>query len=772
MKVSTILDQIEFGEMTLPEFQRGYVWNRNQVRGLFSSMYRKYPIGGLLIWSTDVDPSWRRDDSTSAGAVKLLLDGQQRITSLYGVMRGQAPSFFQGNESAFTDLYFDLRGETFEFYGPVKMRDDPLWISVTELYEQGVEEMLTRVADEADDFSTTIAYQSRMGRIFDIRDRDLYIDEISGRDKSIDEVVEIFNRVNSGGTKLSKGDLALARISADRPAARNELRSLLEKWEHVGYNFALDWLLRGVTSIATGQARFEGLRGVNPDTFADAIVKAEKSINFLLNLISDRLGLDHDRVLGGRYAFPVLAPLVDRHGGAITDEALQRKMLYWYVNSFMWGRYSGSTETRLQRDLEILSREGVDGLIDELRLMRTHLDVRPEDLDAWSTGARLYPVLYMMTRVGGAKDFLTGVGLSTSLLGKESALHVHHVFPKKLLYDAGYKRPQVNALGNFSFLTAASNMSIGASNPAEYLAEVDPVVLESQWIPQDRDLWAIDRFLDFLEERRKLMATAINDFLRSLVSDEGVSLVPSITPELNVAAAAYEEEIGDLARIAAVTKKLGLAVPEEEFEVVDPDSGELLAMADLAWPEGVQRGMTDPLAFLVEPDAEMEERLSELGYRFFTTEARLIWYLEELTGVDIDLDGEIGDPDGDGNRKEADVEPAPSVVEEESSASEAGAELEREWGVAMASIYRRARAEANYNAGYFLQMLSERGGLETARYLLHTPNVSEGFTHLWERGRLDLTVEAHVLQVEFEALFTLEERRIARDRMEQYGHEF
>ena len=98
MKISTVLDHVEYGDMTLPEFQRGYVWNRNQVRGLFSSLYHGYPVGGLLIWTTEVPPSLRRDDVDTPGVVKLLLDGQQRITSIYGVMRGRSPEFFQGNE--------------------------------------------------------------------------------------------------------------------------------------------------------------------------------------------------------------------------------------------------------------------------------------------------------------------------------------------------------------------------------------------------------------------------------------------------------------------------------------------------------------------------------------------------------------------------------------------------------------------------------------------------------------------------------------------------
>jgi hypothetical protein len=138
MKISTILDHIDSGHMALPEFQRGYVWNRDQVRGLFDSLYKRHPVGGLLVWVTESKGAPKRGDGPLApGVVKLLLDGQQRITSLYGVVRGHPPKFFDGNRQAFTGLHFHLENETFAFYQPVTMKDDPRWIDVTELMRGG-----------------------------------------------------------------------------------------------------------------------------------------------------------------------------------------------------------------------------------------------------------------------------------------------------------------------------------------------------------------------------------------------------------------------------------------------------------------------------------------------------------------------------------------------------------------------------------------------------------------------------------------------------------
>ena len=106
--------------------------------GLFDSLYRRHPVGGLLVWATESKTATHRGDGPlAAGIVKLLLDGQQRMTSLYGVVRGKPPKFFDGNAQAFTGLRFHLDTETFAFYQPVKMQDDPLWIDVTELMQKG-----------------------------------------------------------------------------------------------------------------------------------------------------------------------------------------------------------------------------------------------------------------------------------------------------------------------------------------------------------------------------------------------------------------------------------------------------------------------------------------------------------------------------------------------------------------------------------------------------------------------------------------------------------
>jgi hypothetical protein len=513
MNVSTLLDHVDNGHMALPEFQRGYVWNRDQVRALMLSLYRGYPAGGLLVWVTKSDAAQARGDGTIApGLVKLLLDGQQRLTTLYGVIRGRPPKFFDGNAQAFTNLHFHLETETFEFYSPKKMAADPLWLDVTALMRAGnagVGTQITKLAAIPEANAKIGDYVGRVNALLAIRDRDFPVQEVTDsvarpNEDALDVVVDIFNRVNSGGTKLSKGDLALARICAEAPDAREGMKASLAKWRGADLHFDLDWLLRIVNTLVTKEAKFHFLHNVDAATFASGLKRADKTVDWLLNVISGRLGLDHDRVFFGRYAVPVMAHYVDRKGGTLSDAVERDRLLYWYLHAAMWGRFSGTTEGKIDKDLSLIEdlAGGIDRLIEEIRLERGGLKVVPGHFNGWSLGARFYPVLYLLTRTGEAKDWGSGIPLKSSLLGKMNQLEVHHIFPKAQLYKRNHRRSDVNAVANFCFLTKDTNLKISATPPEVYFEQVDkahPGALASQWIPMDRELWRLDRYLDFLE---------------------------------------------------------------------------------------------------------------------------------------------------------------------------------------------------------------------------------------------------------------------------------
>jgi hypothetical protein len=629
MKVSTILDHIDSGHMALPEFQRGYVWNRDQVRGLFDSLYRRHPVGGLLLWATESNTAAHRGDGPlAAGVVKLLLDGQQRMTTLYGVMRGKAPRFFDGNAQAFTGLRFHLEMESFAFYQPVKMQDDLLWIDVTELMKKGavgIGEFFARLNGQPALVAKVGEYMGRLSRLMGVTDIDLHVEEVTGEDKTLDVVVDIFNRVNSGGTKLSKGDLALARICADWPEARDTMKARLENWAEAGYGFNLDWLLRSVNTVLTGEAKFQFLYSKTAVEIEGGLNRATKHIDTSLNMISGRLGLDHDQVFFGRFGVPVMVRYLEQRSGPIGEKE-RDKLLFWFAQAGMWGRFSGSTETFIDQDLAALNGAdgGLDKLLEQLRLWHGGLRVEPGHFTGWSLGARFYPVLYMLTRMGEARDWGTGgLPLKANLLGKMNRLEVHHIFPKAQLYKLNFKRPEVNALANFCFLTKETNIYISDRLPEAYLPEVEekyPGALASQWVPTDEKLWKMANFRDFLEARKALLAAEVNKRMEDLLHGEvrwleGPAAAVPVPVGGGIGGEEDEQQIEELNEWMSAQ---GLPRGVVAFDFANTSTGEQNAVFDLAWPSGVQEELSQPVAVLLNEPVGTLAVANQAGFRCFT----------------------------------------------------------------------------------------------------------------------------------------------------------
>ena len=624
MQISTILSQIDLGSYALPEFQRGYVWNREQVKKLMASLYREYPIGELLVWVTETnDQISRGDGPLTPGSVNLILDGQQRITTLYGIIKGRPPKFFDGNERAFKDLYFNLEDETFEFYMQTKMKDKAEWISVTELMEKGVGNYLEdAMKKDPERGKYLMAHMSQLVKIDNIKNVDIHIQQVAGEQFNIDVVVDIFNNVNSGGTKLSKGDLALAKICGEWPQARDELKKILEHFGKSGYYFQMEWLLRCITVYLTQRPYFAELSKVSVDEFRDALPKVKQTIGDCLDHIGSRLGLDNDRVLGGRYAIPTMVGYL-RIKKNKPDSAEWDKLLFWYVNSFLWGRYAGSTESVMAQDLNALVNGGdIDTLISMMRKSRGDLTINPEDFIGWSIGARFYPLLYMLTRACHARDFMTNLELSNAMLGKNSSLEVHHIFPKHQLYSIGLSKDIVNQLGNYAFITKDTNDYISDRKPNDYMLESvskAPGALESHWIPMDKELWELDKYGTFLEERRKLLAENANSFLDSLYNGkiEQVKIENysdrDISETLNTRSREEDAIIDD---INAWMEENGFNSGLKNYDILG-EEGNIIATIDLAWPNGIQERLSQPIALLIDESEETHTIVNQSGYMYF-----------------------------------------------------------------------------------------------------------------------------------------------------------
>jgi hypothetical protein len=221
-----------------------------------------------------------------------------------------------------------------------------------------------------------------------------------------------------------------------------------------------------------------------------------------------------------------------------------------------------------------------------------------------------------------------------------STLEVHHIFPKAQLYRCKHTRPEVNALSNFCFLTKDTNLQILDRLPEIYFPEVEakhPGSLASQWIPMDESLWKIENYRDFLEARRHLLAAEANRRFSELLHGEEKWLneIAGVTAPTVLGGVSSEAEEIQLIAVNEWVQSIGLSAGTLAFDHADPATGEQLAIFDLAWPQGLQAELTEPVALLLNEGEATLSIANAAGYRCFTDENTFRDYVHKEVLADM-----------------------------------------------------------------------------------------------------------------------------------------
>lgn len=524
--IQDLLQDIEKEHLILPEFQRGYVWKRDAVRSYFTSLYRGYPTGSFLIWKTP-DPGKVRNKDEAESEKKyfeLILDGQQRLTSVYAVLNGGPPPFYEGDALSF-DLYFNLLDETFSYWKKITMQGKPEWVPVTKFFQEGVGKFLNAHKDAPELGDLYLANIDKLTRLDDIRKYPYYSRTLTEPD--MERVVEIFNLVNSAGTRLSKSDLALAHIAASWPEAREVFKAAQAKFAKHGFDFGLDFFTRATSTVATGSALYEPLYRTPIDKVKGAWARVERVLEYVINLMRAEAYVDSVKTLPSAFPLIPLVSYLAQGNETFASPAERRDFLHWFYAALMWGRYSGSAETKLNADVAATHEDDVpNALRAKLLQERGRIKVDPSDLERRGTASTFYPMTYIVMRARGATDWFNGQPLYVKNAGAMYGLERHHIFPQAVLYENGYSssdsrhKALVNEIANLAFLTKEANIKISKSDPLAYLKEVrkkNAEALKDQFVPMDEELWQVSRYEDFLKARRALIAEGINSYMASLL---------------------------------------------------------------------------------------------------------------------------------------------------------------------------------------------------------------------------------------------------------------
>ncbi|WP_243438173.1 GmrSD restriction endonuclease domain-containing protein [Fundidesulfovibrio soli] len=566
--LSSLLHFIDVGDIGLPDIQRPFVWANAKVRDLFDSMYRGFPVGYLLFWeNANVNGAKAIGLDAKAHTVpaRLIVDGQQRLTSLYAVFRGKLVLDADYKERRI-EIAFRPRDGKFDV-ADAAIRKDPEWIpNISELWVSSKSsyklvsefiQMLSARAPLTDDEEEMIAHN--LDRLFDLQKYPFTALEIAS---SVDEeqVADIFVRINSEGVKLNQADFILTLLSVFWDEGRAALETFCQTSRYPAKPGAVaspfnhfiqpdpDQLLRVSVAYGFGRGRlksvYQVLRGKDLETDIYSPEHREKQFGILAvaqaqvldltnwhQFLSSLVGagfrsaemISSQNALLYAYAFYLIGRI--RHN--VPEHVLQKTIGRWFFASTLTGRYTNSPESIMDADLNRIKTAKTSDdfvrILDEIMSSELTNDywriTLPADLD--SSSARnpgLFGYVAAQNRLGAPVLFShkkVSDLIDPALKTKKKALERHHLFPRAWLERQGVEDMKlINQMANFALLEWPDNISISDTSPMEYVPEVRSRFTAVEWatmcemhaLPENWETLSYDAFL---LRRRELMADII-----------------------------------------------------------------------------------------------------------------------------------------------------------------------------------------------------------------------------------------------------------------------
>ncbi|MFF8681703.1 DUF262 domain-containing protein [Streptomyces sp. NPDC015237] len=509
--VRTLITQIASGEIMLPEIQRGYVWKASQVARLIESLYRGYPAGSLLFWKTG------QAAETRAAAIGVqqalpsvmplyLLDGQQRLTSLFRVLTDHPEA----------QVVFNIETEAFQNQSAATRRNLK-WIKVYDVV--GPESDVFAIHAELKGAGLAIP-ESEIGRrlsaLQKITQRDFHMEVL--HDFEYEEVSDIFVRVNSGGRALKTTDLALATLSARSPGFLGQLEAESAYWGQRGYaaldvNFLIKALTLSLSTTGKRLASVAKLTAASKGTVEAGWAKVRRGLASVVPLLQERLLIPTTALVPSLAA---LHPLIIYYGrrpeGAEIPKEVEGGLLYWFLAATARNRYGGASDTALTQDIRTLDAENpVAALLSNLGISKGGITVTANDLAGRNHQSPYLMFCFLAAAHADATDWWDGGPISDSV-GQSGKPHYSLVHPATKLRNCGtkYTSTEINELANIVFVSERTAKNIIDNHaPAAYMQHVSAGDRTAHAIPSDPAALEIDGYRSFLAARRALLAGLI-----------------------------------------------------------------------------------------------------------------------------------------------------------------------------------------------------------------------------------------------------------------------
>lgn len=655
-KFSALLNDIEQGLIKIPQFQRDFVWSKEQSAKLMDSILKGYPIGTFILWKTKEKLRSIRNiggvdlpETPEGDFIEYVLDGQQRMTSLYASLKGVLITR-ESKDEDFSEIYIDLLVSDEEeiVITDISNKEEGSIIKLTELLNGGLS-----LASKYDK-----KYHDKLDKYYK-RIASYDFPAILIKNSPIDVATEIFTRINIGGKKLSVFEIMVAKtFDIERNFDLSEkYDGLINTLSTVDYETIPDsTVLQAVSICLVKECSKKHILKLDKQKFIDIWDDVIDAIEGAVDYFRGFYRIPVSQLLPYNVLLIPFAYYFYKHKDKPTGKHQE------YLQDYFWRaslteRFSSGVETKIAQDIKKIDRI----LENELPQYEQGIDVRAEAImqNGWFSAGRSYiKGILCILAYHRPLSFIDNsiVHINNNWLKQANSKNYHHFFPRAYLKKQGEDEFYINHILNITIVDDFLNKrKIKAKAPSVYMKEFTKVNLSLQdtmktHLIDNLDEFGIweDDYDQFFEKRAEIISQEIHKRI--------------------------------------IIQKVGIVVEDTIDEVAT-----------------------------TTVNGENDISLSQVK--------------------EINFDN-----------------------------------LKKDFFNEMKNIYIKADKECGYRPTRFLQMLSEKGGVKTAKSLINKSGGTEGFIKLWELNRLDLTVEALVIRDDYKELFTDEEIESCKNRLQEYGY--
>lgn len=524
----------------LPNIQRNFIWKKEQIEKLFDSIMRQYPISTLLFWKTKESLKVRKFIDNYRDGLKftdfyvpkddkiklVVLDGQQRLQSLYIALGGS----FNGKEMYFNvfsgDGDFEDPKYIFEFLSPENANPEEGWIRFKDLVQSNkpyytlADEVISQVNQNGLSLEKNELIRKNIAILkseFCEKENIIY-QQLDSVDNpvlyNLNDVVEIFIRANSGGTPLSKSDLMFSLLSAKWEGMEEELNSLLDSLNRRGYEFDRDFILKSCLVLIDSGAKYDVLKFRDDNNLEKIKLdwdKIKSSILDITDFLYSNTYLRDDKALS---SYNALIPIIYfRHKYQGKWKFIDKNAVsLWLLKILLSGSFSGSSDTLLDSIIKNIKNNANFDIKDiNIEITNKGRSVNVTEIAVFNTKYGMRDIYTLMNILYKGYDF------QPSYSGNFPT--IDHIFPRSVLkntkiYSSSsgrtvmkYSSDEINQFSNLMVLSKDENViEKNKMSPEDWLSTKDKEYLELHSIPENEELWKLDNFPEFIEERKNILS--------------------------------------------------------------------------------------------------------------------------------------------------------------------------------------------------------------------------------------------------------------------------